>query len=371
MRILLDYRPALRQRTGVGEYVHELARALVATTPGPDEALVLFSASWKDRLDPKVIPGAEVVDRRIPVRWLNLMWHRLGWPQVERLAGPGLDVVQSMHPLMIPSRKAARIVTVHDLDFLDHPERTRAEIRRDYPVLASAHARAADRVVVNSRDTAQQVEARLGVPAEQISVVHPGAPAWIPREREPASGYLLFLGTLEPRKNLAALLDAYEQVLATAPDVPPLKIAGQAGREAAALVARVTRPPLAGRVSLAGYIQPAHREDLYRGALALVIPSHTEGFGIPALEAMTAGVPVIATRRGALPEVIGDAGILTEPDAESLARSLTEVLASPGRRQAMREAGLIQSRKFQWRQSAQVLRTAWALAVETRRSARG
>jgi len=371
VRILLDYRPALRQRTGVGEYVHELARAVVATSQDPGEALLLFSASWKDRLDPAVIPGAAVVDRRIPVGWLNLFWHRLGWPPVERLAGGGLDVVQSMHPLLIPSRSAARVVTVHDLDFLDHPERTQAEIRRDYPALAAAHARRADRVVVNSQTTARDVQARLGVPGDRISVVYPGGPSWVPRDREPASGYLLFLGTLEPRKNLGALLDAYERVLALNPAMPRLKLAGQARPDAADLVARVARAPLAGHVDLAGYIEPSQREALYRGALALVMPSHTEGFGIPALEAMTAGVPVLATRRGALPEVVGDAGILVEPEAASLEKGLVELLGSESRRQAMREAGLRQAIQFQWRTSAQALREAWAMAVEARRSARG
>ncbi|MCR4376179.1 MAG: glycosyltransferase family 1 protein, partial [Acidobacteria bacterium] len=99
MRILLDYRPALRQRTGVGEYVHELARALVATAPaGGSESLCLFSSSWSDRLSPQVIPGATVIDRRVPVRVLNLLWHRAGWPPVEQLAGGAFDVAHAAHP---------------------------------------------------------------------------------------------------------------------------------------------------------------------------------------------------------------------------------------------------------------------------------
>ena len=148
MRILLDYRPALVRRTGVGEYVHELARALAAS-PVPGEDIALFSASWKDRLAPDVVPGLRTIDRRVPVRALNYGWHRLGWPPVERLTGEAFEVVQSLHPLAIPAKRAARLITIHDLDFLDHPERTRAEIRRDYASLAPSHARAADGVVVN------------------------------------------------------------------------------------------------------------------------------------------------------------------------------------------------------------------------------
>src|SRR5207245_10794964 len=99
----------------------------------------------------------------VPVRLLNFAWHRLGWPPIERFAGP-VDVAHSLHPLLMPARHAARIVTVHDLDFLDHPERTRAEIRRDYASLAPAHAGEAGAVIAVSEFTRRDVERRLGVP---------------------------------------------------------------------------------------------------------------------------------------------------------------------------------------------------------------
>ena len=99
LRILLDYRPALRARTGVGEYVHEIASAL-ARQLGSSDSLTLFSSSWKDRLSAGRVPGAAVVDARVPVRLLNLAWHRLGWPPVERFAGP-IDIAHSGHPLLM------------------------------------------------------------------------------------------------------------------------------------------------------------------------------------------------------------------------------------------------------------------------------
>ncbi|MGH9311270.1 MAG: glycosyltransferase family 1 protein, partial [Vicinamibacterales bacterium] len=161
VRILMDYRPALRERTGVGQYVHELASALGRQLTSTD-SLTLFSSSWKDRLPSGVVRGATTVDLRLPVTALNAAWHRLGWPPIERLAGP-VDIAHSSHPLLMPARAAAQVVSIYDLDFLDHPERTRAEIRRDYPALAGDHARRAALVVVISAHTAQQVEARLGV----------------------------------------------------------------------------------------------------------------------------------------------------------------------------------------------------------------
>jgi glycosyltransferase involved in cell wall biosynthesis len=375
VRILLDYRPALRQRSGVGEYVHELARALTETGSGA-ESLVLFSSSWKDR-----VPDAgrqartrnghapEFRDWRIPVRVLNYAWHRLGWPPVDWLQRGRLDIVHSAHPLLIPSRMAARLVTVHDLDFLDHPDRTQAEIRRDYPALAGPHARAADRVIAVSAHTAGEVERRLHVDRSRISICSPGHPAWPRRESEPADGCILFLGTLEPRKNLDVLLEAYERLLAQQPTAPRLVLAGGETAASGPIVSRATSPPLAGRVELPGYIDPSRRQDLYLRALVFVLPSHTEGFGIPALEAMTCGVPVIVANRGALPEVVGDAGRLFDPsDASQLAHELARVLGDRGLRDRLREAGWRQAATFDWKATAHRVREAWSLALEARRS---
>ncbi len=372
MRILLDYRPALRNRTGVGEYVHELAKALVATAP-PDESLTVFSASWKDRLDPQAVPGAKTVDRRVPVRLLNLAWHRLEWPPAESLAGGSFDIVHSGHPLLTPARHAARIVTVHDLDFLDHPERTRAEIRRDYPSLASAHALRADHVIAVSPFTARQVTNRLGVPESRVSVCPPGAPDWPRRLEEPPEGVILFFGTLEPRKNLGALLDAYEELLARAQGpVPRLVLAGRARPETQPLLDRIAQGSLAPHVELPGYIDPSRRLEVYDRALVLVMPSHTEGFGIPALEAMTRGVPVVAANRGGLPDVVGKAGLLVDPeDASGLSRALESLIGSSSERARLREAGWQQARRFTWRETAGEVREAWALALERQRKNRG
>lgn len=372
VRILLDYRPALRGRTGVGEYVHELARALVATAK-PVESIVLFSASWKDRLPPDAVPGARTVDRHVPVRLLNLAWHRLEWPPVESLVRDAVDVAHSAHPLLMPARGAAQVVTVHDLDFLDHPERTRAEIRRDYPPLAAAHALRADHVIAVSQHTARQVTNRLGVPETRVTVCSPGAPDWPRRTDEPRDGVILFLGTLEPRKNLGVLLDAYEALLARATSpVPNLVLAGRAGRGAEPLIDRARRPPLAGHVELPGYVEPDRRLDVYDRALLLVVPSHTEGFGIPALEAMTRGIPVVAAGRGALPEVVGQAGLLVDPDDEAaLGHAMERLLGSRAERDACREAGWQQARRFSWIETAAEIREAWAMAVERRTRRRG
>jgi glycosyltransferase involved in cell wall biosynthesis len=278
-----------------------------------------------------------------------------------------------MHPLLLPSTSAAQLVTIHDLDFLDHPDRTQAEIRRDYAPLVASHAARADRVVVVSKDTAQAVESRLGVPASKISLCMPGAPEWTAREREPAeSGIILFLGTLEPRKNIGVLLDAYERLVSNDPSAPRLVLAGRATPAFEPLLTRIRRPPLASRVDLPGYIDEASKRTLFDRALVFVLPSHAEGFGIPAVEAMQAGIPVIAAQSGALPEVIGPAGRFFDPsDSVMLASILTEVLSSSNMRQRMTDAGLARAKAFTWKDTAHSLREAWHLARTHRAERRG
>lgn len=376
MRTLVDYRPALRSRTGVGEYVHELARALVRTqSSAADDELALFSSSWSDRLDPAVIPGARAIDCRWPVRLLNYTWHNWSWPPVEMIAGttgPPFDVVQSLHPLLMPSRAAAQIVTIHDLDFLDHPERTAAEIRRDYPARAQSHANAADHVVTVSNFTAGEIERRLGVPRDRISICPIGAPDWTAREAEAEQGYVLFFGTLEPRKNVGALLDAFSALVAERPTLPRLVLAGRPAEGSAAWLERARTAPLAGHVELRGYVAPKDRRALIAGAQVLVMPSFMEGFGIPALEAMTLGVPVIVSNRGALPEVVGDAGLVFDPDdPEALRRALERVLDGSHLRRELSARGVERAKAYSWDRTAERTREAWHLAVAERRRRRG
>ena len=374
VRILVDYRPALKERSGVGEYTHELVRALLATFPpaAPSGALdlTLFSSSWKDRFEPSAdLVGATVVDCRVPGSLLNLAWHRLGWPAAETLTRRGFDVTHSLHPLLLPARNAAQVVTIHDLNFLSHPERTRAEIRRDYKALARRHARRSDSVVVVSKFTASEVERQLGVPFDRISVCSPGAPAWAPRERPPADGgYVLFFGTLEPRKNVGGLLDAYERLAARRPGLPPLVLAGKATAAAQPWLDRLARAPLGGLARHIGYVDPANRRALYEGARLLVQPSFEEGFGIPVIEAMTLGVPVVASNRGALPEVLGDAGALVNPDdSEQLAAAIEQILDDDAYVAQSAARSIARAREFSWGRTARRMYETYAQAIERRR----
>lgn len=372
MRILVDYRPALRARTGVGEYVHQLVRAYAA---GYHDDVAVFTSSWSDRPGPGLTAdlGVRCVDRRIPVRLLNLLWHRAGWPPVEWLAGDA-DVVHAAHPLLIPARRAAQVVTIHDLFFLTDPGSTRAEIRRDYPVLAADHARRADAIVTSSAHTRRLITDKLGAPPDRVYVCSPGPPVWRTLGQAPnvpARGYILFIGTLEPRKNVGVLLDAYTRLIGRLPSAPPLILAGRSTPEAAAWLERLGRAPLEGRAEHRGYVPDEHREALYAGARVLVLPSLDEGFGLPVLEAMSAGVPVVASNRGSLPEVSGPAGTLVDPeDVDGLAAALERLVTDDAWAEAQGRAGLQRARDFSWPAAAATLRQAYVDAA-ARRGGRG
>jgi glycosyltransferase involved in cell wall biosynthesis len=392
VRVLIDYRPALRERSGSGEYTHQLTKALLASAAagGPARALdvTLFSSSWKDRLTRTPdLAAAAIVDRRVPVRLLNLAWHRLEWPPVEMLAGGAFDIVHSPHPLLTPTRGAAQVITIHDLNFLTHPERTRAEVRRDYAPLARAHAHRADAILVPSAYTAGEVERLLGVPRDRIAICPAGAPGWTARPAAPKDGYVLFLGTLEPRKNVGGLLDAWEQLLTgpakaghyrngeiaqgARPSLPELIVAGRITGDAAPWLERIGRPPLLGTVRHAGYVGDGDRRALYEGASLLVHPSFEEGFGMTVLEAMSLGVPVVASDRGSLPEVLGGAGLLVDPDRPAdIADAIARVLGEDGLAASCAAKGVARARAFRWEETAERVHDAYRVAIERARTRR-
>jgi glycosyltransferase involved in cell wall biosynthesis len=375
MRVVFDYRPALRGRSGVGEYLHQVARAFALGFP--HDSLTLFTSSWADRPDSdlaRVCPGLRVSDHRLPVAVLNAAWHWLRWPPVEFLTRDRHDVAYSPHPLLLPARDAAQVVTIHDVDFLRHPERTVREIRRDYPRLARAHAQRAARVIVPSPYAADEVVEMLGVARQRVALCPPGAPEWRdPPGRFARGGYILFVGTLEARKNVDGLLAAYGQLLARRPQAPPLIMAGSAGPDAQHWLHAIRRPPLAGHVDYRGYVTEHDRQRLYAGARLLVLPSHEEGFGMPALEAMSLGIPVVASNRGALPWLVEDAGILiAAEDTDAIAAALDRLLTDDGLAEAMSGRGLERAKQFQWRYTAAAIRLAFQDAIDehSRRKAR-
>lgn len=374
VRILLDYRPALRARTGVGEFIHELARALAANRPASRHDLCLLTSSWKDRPAAGLaaeIPGATIADRRIPVRLLSWLWNNAGWPPVETLAGT-VDVAHAAGPLLLPARRAAQVITIHDLDFLHHPERTTAEMHRDFPRHIRDHARRADHIIVSSHYAAGEVTRALEVDADRVSVCSPGAPAWTAsvaasRVRGGPGSTVLFVGTLEPRKNTGGLLTAYRRLVESERVAPRLVIAGRVPDAAAAALAALDARTR-GHVDVLGYVPAEDKPRVYAQARMLVLPSFDEGFGLPVLEAMACGVPVVVSNCGSLPEVAGDAADPVDPDdAAGLAARMIALLDETTASSATRR-GLARAAQYSWRACAAAVEHAYRAAVAHRQN---
>jgi glycosyltransferase involved in cell wall biosynthesis len=175
--------------------------------------------------------------------------------------------------------------------------------------------------------------------------------------------YVLFVGTLEPRKNLPRLLEAFQGVAARFPDVD-LVVSGKQGWGVAPILEAVRRLGLAGRVHFTGYVAEADKPELYRRARVFAYPSLYEGFGIPVLEALASGVPVITSRVSSMPEVAGEAAVLIDPeDTGAIRNALAHLLDDEGARQRLRLLGPVRARLFDWRRTAEVTRSLYAAAA--------
>jgi len=358
MEFGLDIRPSLSRPTGVGTYVLGLAERLPALAP--DDRFTYFSASFKERYPTRDWgPNVRLVDRRIPNRGLSAAWNRLGWPPIDRLVDRSLDLVHSPTPLLIPCKRGRRIVTLHDLFFLKHPELVEGETRRDFVTLVRDHVRRADGVICVSEYTASEARRLLDVPDEKIAVTPHGVdPVFreepqaqqvdetLRRLRLPRGG-ILYVGSSEKRKNLVTLVMAY-MTLGRRRRLPPLVLAGPGSDWAQA--GSYSGP----QIVATGYLERADVRALMAASAALVLPSLEEGFGLPVVEAMAAGLPVVCSRDTALAEVAGDAASLVDPhDVNGLAHAVERVLEDRALAAELRRKGLERSRAFEWSTTAE------------------
>ena len=338
MRVLLDTTYALRGPSGTGVYLERLSAALRA------EGVEVVAAA--DRRRPPPAGGGAGSARNLA---RDTWWTQVALPRQAREAGA--DVLHHPLPALARSAGCAQVVTVHDLAFERLPEHFAPGFRRWASVTHRRAARGADAVVCVSETTRRDAMARWGVDGARIVVAAhgPGQEVDVPRGR---AEHFLYVGDDEPRKNLGLLLEAHA------------RYRRQAGSRALDLV-------LAGRARAAQdgvRCEPA--PDLARllgGAAALVHPALHEGFGLTALEAMHAGVPVIAARSPGLAETCADAVLYVDPyDALALAHALGRMTAEPALRSALAERGRDRAAAFSWRASARAHIEAYTLAQHAR-----
>lgn len=363
-RVAVDGTPLLGPRTGVGVFTAELLARLALD---PEVTVTAWAATWRGRGDLPALVPSEVRVPRLPMaaRPLRELWLRTDLAPLEWWTGP-LDVAHGTNFVVPPTRRAARLVTVHDLTPLRFPELCTPDTRQ-YPALLRRALAGGAHVHTVSRYVADEVVDLLGAPPERVHVVPNGVSTAPPAGGEPAAAaaavpdgpFVLALGTVEPRKDLPGLVAAFDRLAGHHPDLA-LVIAGPDGWGADTLATAVARSPHRPRIRRTGWVDGPTRAALLARAAVLAYPSRYEGFGLPPLEAMAAGVPVVATDAGALPEVLGDAAVLVPVgDPDALAGALERVLVDDAVRADLVERGRQRASGYSWDVTAAGLRDCY------------
>jgi len=313
-------------------------------------------------------------NRKAPLsaRTLTILWHHLRLPiPVEWFTGP-VDIFHSTDFCLPPVRQARTILTVHDLTFMRLPECAEAGLRAYLNKVVPRSIERADLVLADSQSTKKDLIELLGVSPDKIKVVYAGVETrFRPMEGEIALqrikkryrldfSFILSLGTLEPRKNFTGLIEAYALMRGKGQGMGDrrlkLVIAGGKGWLYDDIFARVEELGLENEVIFPGFVADEDLPALYNLAELFVFPSLYEGFGLPPLEAMACGTPVVTSDRPSLPEVVGEAGLMVEAtDSQELAEAMERVLTDENLRWEMREKGLKQAVKFTWEAAAEKL----------------
>jgi glycosyltransferase involved in cell wall biosynthesis len=366
MRIGLDGIPLASLRTGIGHYTSELAHNLARIAPANEIELIspvpIMAATNEDDLVGQD-DGTELPSNLHVVRTgTHLFWWTAGLPLYLRQAS--LSIFHGTNYDIPLWGRAKKVVTIHDLSLLLHPETHPANLvrraRRRLPLMAKASSM----IFTATESVKREICEHLRVEAGKVAVT-PYAPRRnfrpLPREQTVevrkrlniAPDFLLFVGTIEPRKNLVTLVKALDEILRTTTWRPQLVIAGKVGWLSDELFSYIQQSGVAEHIRFIGYVSDQDLRALYSSCRMCVYPSLYEGFGLPPLEAMACGAPVITSRIPSIMETVGTAASLVSPtDVQGLAQAITELLEDENKRSHFASAGIQRAAEFTWEKTA-------------------
>jgi glycosyltransferase involved in cell wall biosynthesis len=372
MRVALDGIPLVAAKTGVGHYTDALAEWLARAHP--DHQYDLFSPFDFAFNHHNGNKPANLNKQFLPVRRPFRKWWLIGLPALLRITP--VDVFHGTNYCVPFFAPCPTVVTIHDLSLFSqadtHESENVARGRRRIPLMA----RRARMIIAPSEATRREIISRLGVSDERIRVIYEAARQHMrpcaESEVQPVltrhgitRPYLLYVGTIEPRKNLMTLVRAYDELIRSTPHRPQLVLCGGRGWLCDDIYRLVGELGLNGLVRFTGYVEDSDLPALYSAAEIFVYPSLYEGFGLPPLEAMACGAPVITSDSSSLPEVVGEAGFRLPPrDIEALTMTMSRLLDAAALRAHYRHAGLERARLFSWERAARETQSVYDYVYE-------
>jgi glycosyltransferase involved in cell wall biosynthesis len=366
--IYVDVSAAVHRRAGLGRYAESLTRALVRADPGRYALFYNRERGMEPLAGLSHLPSRSVALGYKPWRMLVWLGHlaRLGF---DRLV-PGAELFHATEHLLLPLRSVPAVLTVHDLIFRHLPAHHKPLNRWYLNLALPLFCRRATHIIAISECTRGDLVATYGVPPEKVSVIHEAAdPRFHPQPPEHIEAarvryglpqrYLLFVGTIEPRKNLIRLLSSFEAVRAEGL-ADGLVIVGRRGWLYEDFFTRLERSPAREAVVFPGYVPDEDLPAIYAGAQALVFPSLYEGFGLPVLEAMACGTPVAASNASSIPEIGADAALYFDPqDEEAMTATVRRILTGPDLAEDLRRRGLARAARYSWERAARETRAVY------------
>lgn len=383
MNIAFHVQPLIdNQKTGIGFCTAGLVDAMTKQHPGESFVFQYFShkkeALAAKTLAPFLRPNVSLQEfSRFPDRYYRALWNFVPIPY-SLFFPKQIQLTQFFNYYLPPGVRGITVSFIHDMCYKAVPDTVRLKTKIMLNLNLKRTCKTVNKIITISQFSKNEIIKYMGVAPEKIEVVYMGVdhdtfhPHLPPQAQQAVrekyklpDSFFLYLGTLEPRKNLVRLLEAYALLVERLPTAPALVIAGRKGWMYDEIFSRVEALQLSQRVHFTGYVPDEEAPLLLSAATAFVFPSIYEGFGIPPLEAMACGTPVLTANAASLPEVVEDAAVLVDPfSVESIAEGLYQLASDATLRARLSEKGLIQAQKFHWEKSAEQLYTIYAQLLE-------